>query len=547
MAPWAWLGLGTLVLPVLVHLLARDRAPFRRLPTLRFLEATPPAAVRRTRLRDPFLLLLRLLVLLLAVAAFARPHLPAGSPALSSGAAAPLTRVILVDASPGMVRLTPNGATALEEARARARDMAAAGGDAGAGPERANPDSANPDRGNPDRGNPDRGMGTDPLFHGAAGPARPGATYVVEVDGGGDALVRAMVGAGAFLGGLAGRREVVVLSTFQVGTLPGAEAFSDGTMHLLPGEGIGIRLEAIAVDSISAPDRVIRHPSSETRVSIQAFGEGIRVRWVREPLAGGSIATSPTRLGSGPLPDPLPDPLLDPLLDPDPGPGPEFSLDSIFWGRLAEGAGLPVSSAEHPVEVRLRPAETEGDPQGGPFPDGRPWSEAPGWMADVALAVARDPVLEAAAVAHPAPGAGHEPATTSLLPLVHRRTGEPVVVAAPVGTGVGTSGPPTLMLGVHGTSESLLAAALVAAASRASPGVGPLWAWDPRVLADADLEAWRRPSVVRPPDPDEEGEGAGQARLLWLGVLLLLGVEWGVRRRRPSGLADPAEKTEARP
>ena len=531
MVPWAWLGLGTLVLPVLIHLLARDRAPFRRLPTLQFLEATPPAAVRRTRLRDPFLLLLRLLVLLLAVAAFARPHLPAGSPALSSGAAAPLTRVILVDASPGMVRPTPNGATALEEARRRARDIATTGGDAGVGSHGAGSEG---------------GMGTNPVFQGAAGPARPGATYVVEVDGGGDALVRAMVGAGAFLEGLAGRREVVVLSTFQVGTLPAGQAFSDGATHPLPGEGIGIRLEAIAVDASSAPDRVIRHPTSETRVSIQAFGEGIRVRWVRDPLAGGSTATSPIRLGAGPVRDPLPETGSNPA-GPDPGPGPDFSLGSIFWGRLAEGAGLPLPSAEHPVEVRLHPAETEGDPPGGPFPDRRPWSEAPRWMADVALAVARDPVLEAVAAAHPAPGAGHELAITSLLPLVRRRTGEPVVVAAPVGTGVGTGDRPTLMLGVHGTSESLLAAALVAAVSRASPGEGPLWAWDPRVIADADLDAWQRPSVVHPPDPDEEGEGAGQARLLWLGVLLLLGVEWGVRRRRRSGLADPAEGTEATP
>jgi len=525
MAPWAWLGLGTLVLPVLVHLLARDRAPFRRLPTLRFLEATPAAAIRRTRLRDPFLLLLRLLVLLLAVAAFARPHLPAGSPALPSGAAAPMTRVILVDASPGMIRLTPNGTTALEEARRRARDITSAEGDASAGPDSAGPE----------RAGSEGGMGAGPVFRGAAGPARTGATYVVEVDGGGDALVRAMVGAGAFLERLVGRREVVVLSGFQVGTLPAGETSSDETTDPLPGEGIGVRLEAIAVDLMSAPDRVVRHPASETRVSVQAFGEGIRVRWVREPLAGRSTPTSPIRLGSGPVRDPFRDP------------GPAFSLDSVFWARLAEAAGLPVPSAEHPVEVRLRPAETEGDAPGGPFPEGRPWSEAPRWMADVALAVARDPVLEAVAAAHPAPGAGQEPASTSLLPLVRRRTGEPVVVAAPMGTGVDTGDRPTLMLGVHGTSESLLAAALVAAVSRASPGAGPLWAWDPRVLADADLEAWRRPSLVRLPNPDEEGGGHGQARLLWLGVLLLLGVEWGVRRRRPSGLADPAEETEARP
>lgn len=532
-APWAWLGLGTLILPVLVHLLARGRAPLRRLPTLRFVDATPPVSIRRTRLRDPLLLLLRLVILLLAVAALARPHLPTGLPAISSGGGPPLTRVILVDASPGMGRPTPGGSTALEEARRRARDEASKGAKGGS-PE-ASPDAR-----------PEGRMVSGAVLQGASGPARLGATYLLEVDGGGGALVQAMAGAEAFLEGLPGLREVVVFSDFQVGTLPAVLASSLGTPSALPGEGIsgdgifangiGLRLEAVAVDLASALEPVIRHPASETRVSVVATGEGIRAHWVRVPLAPVSTDDSPEGAGPGI------------------GPGIGQGLGAAFRGRVAELAGLPVPSAGHPVEMRVLPDAARGGAAAMPLPEGRPWAEAPGWMADMALALALDPVLEAVAAAHAPPGPGYEPAVSSYLPLARSRTGEPVVVAAPVetdegttgGMDAGTHGSPTLMLGVHGPPESLLAAAVVAAVGQGSPGAGSSSEWDPQVLAGADLEAWRRPAVVRPGAAAGEGEGANLARLLWLGVLLLLGLEWGVRRRRPRGSADP-QRTEARP
>jgi hypothetical protein len=113
--PAAWLGLGLLVLPILVHMLVRDRAPVRRLPTLRFLEGEPPVAIRWSRPDEPLLLLLRLALIALAVVALARPWFPAAGTANTVTEPA---RVVLVDESWSMTRLVENGSgTAADRAQ----------------------------------------------------------------------------------------------------------------------------------------------------------------------------------------------------------------------------------------------------------------------------------------------------------------------------------------------------------------------------------------------------------------------------------------------
>jgi hypothetical protein len=66
-------GLGALVVPVLIHLRRREREKPMRFPSLMFLARVPITTARRRRVTDWPLLLLRLLILALAVAAFARP------------------------------------------------------------------------------------------------------------------------------------------------------------------------------------------------------------------------------------------------------------------------------------------------------------------------------------------------------------------------------------------------------------------------------------------------------------------------------------------
>ena len=68
-------GLG---IPVLLHLLLRQRNPRRRFSTLRFFEVQDTRSHARRRLRNLWLLLLRLAVFALVVLAFARPYLPDG-------------------------------------------------------------------------------------------------------------------------------------------------------------------------------------------------------------------------------------------------------------------------------------------------------------------------------------------------------------------------------------------------------------------------------------------------------------------------------------
>jgi hypothetical protein len=71
--PAALGGLVLVGLPLLIHLLSRERPPAQRVPTLRFVDETALAPVQRARVQDPWLLLLRMLLIVLAVLALARP------------------------------------------------------------------------------------------------------------------------------------------------------------------------------------------------------------------------------------------------------------------------------------------------------------------------------------------------------------------------------------------------------------------------------------------------------------------------------------------
>ena len=73
--PWVWLAGALVAVPIAIHLLARDRSRHVPFPSLRFVERTPLSAVARHRLQDIALLLVRMAIVLLAVAALAGPIL----------------------------------------------------------------------------------------------------------------------------------------------------------------------------------------------------------------------------------------------------------------------------------------------------------------------------------------------------------------------------------------------------------------------------------------------------------------------------------------
>ncbi|MCK5804869.1 MAG: BatA and WFA domain-containing protein [Lentisphaeria bacterium] len=112
-APWFLLGLGALAIPVVVHLLRSRQFERADLGTLRFLHDTIRETARWRRLRDLLLLLLRLLVLALLVALFARPFLAANSSIVQADAEV----VLLLDSSASMGgrRLGANASSIVRE------------------------------------------------------------------------------------------------------------------------------------------------------------------------------------------------------------------------------------------------------------------------------------------------------------------------------------------------------------------------------------------------------------------------------------------------
>src|ERR671931_837602 len=72
-APLILGALAALAIPVLIHLIQREKKRVVEFPSLMFLRRIPYQSVRRRRIRHWALLLMRLAALALIVAAFARP------------------------------------------------------------------------------------------------------------------------------------------------------------------------------------------------------------------------------------------------------------------------------------------------------------------------------------------------------------------------------------------------------------------------------------------------------------------------------------------
>src|SRR6516165_5262602 len=101
LTPAFFVGLAALAIPVLVHLIQRERKHVVQFPSLMFVRRIPYQSVRRRRIRHWFLLLLRTAAIALIVFAFARPFLKRDAvSAVASGGARDI--VILLDQSASM-------------------------------------------------------------------------------------------------------------------------------------------------------------------------------------------------------------------------------------------------------------------------------------------------------------------------------------------------------------------------------------------------------------------------------------------------------------
>src|SRR2546428_12928066 len=101
LAPAFLLGLNAIAIPIVIHLIQRERKRVMRFPSLMFLQRIPYQSVHRRRIRHWLLLAMRAAAIALIVFAFARPFFPEGAmAAVAAGGAREV--VILLDTSASM-------------------------------------------------------------------------------------------------------------------------------------------------------------------------------------------------------------------------------------------------------------------------------------------------------------------------------------------------------------------------------------------------------------------------------------------------------------
>src|SRR3954452_15804954 len=94
-------GLGAIAIPVLIHLIQREKKRVIEFPSLMFVQRIPYQSVRRRRIRHWALLLMRCAALLMIVAAFARPFLRRAA-VIAAAAGGSRELVVLLDHSASM-------------------------------------------------------------------------------------------------------------------------------------------------------------------------------------------------------------------------------------------------------------------------------------------------------------------------------------------------------------------------------------------------------------------------------------------------------------
>jgi len=115
-------GLFAAAIPILLHLLNLRKLKTVEFSTLRFLKEIQRSTIRRVRIRQWLLLLLRTLLIIFLVLAFSRPALR-GSIVSTIGTSARTTMVFLVDDSPSM-SVRNEGGEVFSQAKESAKKMA---------------------------------------------------------------------------------------------------------------------------------------------------------------------------------------------------------------------------------------------------------------------------------------------------------------------------------------------------------------------------------------------------------------------------------------
>ena len=79
-APLFFVALAGLAIPVLIHLIQREKKQIIRFPSLMFIQRVPYQSTQRRQIHNWLLLIVRLTALALIILAFARPFLQREQP-----------------------------------------------------------------------------------------------------------------------------------------------------------------------------------------------------------------------------------------------------------------------------------------------------------------------------------------------------------------------------------------------------------------------------------------------------------------------------------
>ena len=112
-SPFALLGLLAVAVPVIIHLLGRYQQRIEKFPTLQFIGYSRQSPTSRLKITDWKLLLVRIAIVVVAVLALTQPSCV---PRSADDSTIP-TRVVIVDTSASMSRVTPSGPVASVMAR----------------------------------------------------------------------------------------------------------------------------------------------------------------------------------------------------------------------------------------------------------------------------------------------------------------------------------------------------------------------------------------------------------------------------------------------
>lgn len=432
--PWAWIGAAAIAVPIVVHLLTRQRVDRTPFPTLRFLPALPLTTVKRYRLTDLALLAVRCAVLIAATWALAQPYVVTAARRHAST----LSRAIAIDTSASMSRQTPGGGPALGAARQRI----------------------------------------------AALEPHADTTTIVE----GAKLPEAIAGAAAWLDRAAGRRELVIASDFQRGTLgPNdlAGLASDITVRALKIDVVG-SAETLAAPAVSVGGATLVP-------GLNLLPDRTDVQWTTTPVA------DPARPATA---------SIQVFASADERPYADAALQS------ARDAAIPMSPALAPSVAIVLPGAPERAALRSAAHD---LDER--WMFDLVARIRRDPLLSHVNQAH--------------------------VSAAPAAATLANT--PTLLLFLE-PDDRVVHAAVIAAAARHLAAAADVDELETSLITADDLARWTDPGSRRDgPDSAQRGipPDASDGRWFWGLALVLLGVETVMRRRSGPSIEISHERAAA--